>query len=182
MSEKDSAKKKKNKRAYLNDFQLQENGEYAYKGTVYKYEGDWQDCRKKLRILCAMLGGLTVAAGLVPCGGLMNTFYVILPYIAEVCLGAYLIYNVLRMTAGDGEVREYIFKKSFEAFSGQLLILFICAAMCLLGEILRMILARSVEGIGFSLLFIVLQSLIFGTVAGFNRQCQSMTFEKMKNK
>ena len=182
MNEKDTKKKKKNKRAYLNDFELQDNGEYTYKGTVYKYEGDWKDCRKKLWTLCALLAVLTVGAGLVPYGGMMNAFYVILPYIVEVCLGAYLIYNVLRLTKGEGEVREYVFTKTFEQFSGWFMILFVSAVMCLLGEILHLILSHSLEGVWLSLLFIALQSMVFGTVSGFSRQCQSMTFKKMKTK
>ena len=69
-----------------------------------------------------------------------------------------------------------------EQFSGWFMILFVSAVMCLLGEILHLILSHSLEGVWLSLLFIALQSMVFGTVSGFSRQCQSMTFEKMKTK
>lgn len=178
-------KPKKNRRAYLNDFQLQDDGGYVYKGTIYSYQGDWSEAQKNMRVLCAMLAVLAVIAGLIPSSGMMNTFYVILPYAAELTLSALLIYEALKLTMQDGNIREYIYKKTFEHIQGRFFLLFVTSAMCMVGEIVHLLfnwfMNHSLERIGFSLLFIAVQALIFGTVSGFNRQQQAMKFEKMKN-
>ncbi len=175
-------KKKNPRRAYLDDFKLQENGEYAYEGALYVYQGDWQKCRKQLWSLCAALGVLTIAAGVVPSGGMMNTFYVILPYVGEFTAAVFFFYAVLRLTSRDEKIREYIYTKTFDRFNGYFLFLFIFSVMCLLGEAVHMIFARPLERVWFSLLFIALQVLIFGIVSGLNRHVQAMHFEKVKEK
>lgn len=179
--QKDSKKKKNGRRAYLNDFKLQDNGEYIYKGTVYRFKGDWKQCRKTLWTLCAVLAVLVIAGGLLPSAGMMNAFYVILPYLGEAVTAALLIYAVYKLTKGDGNIREYIYVKTFERFREYFMMLFIFSVMCLIGEILCLIITKNIGKLLFSVIFMILQVFVFGIASALNRHSQAMSFKKMKS-
>ncbi len=181
MSEQKDSKKKKNRRTYLNDFKLQDNGEYIYKGTVYRYIGEWNRCRRSLWTLCAALAALIIASGLLPSAGMMNEFYVILPYLGEAVTAALLIYAVYKLTKGDGNIREYIYVKTFERFREYFMMIFIFSVMCLTGEVLCLIVTKNMGKLLFSVIFMILQVFVFGIASGLNRQAQAMKFEKMKS-
>lgn len=180
MSEKEKKKKKNSRRAYLDDFKLQDNGEYAYKGNIYIYKGDWQKCRKQLWTLCAVLSALVIAAGIIPSGGMMNTFYVILPYVGEFTALVLFLYAVLKLTARDERIREYIYDRTFDRFNAYFLFLFSFSFMTIIGEIIHMIFAGPPERVLFTVLYIAVQVLVFGVTSALNRHVQAMHFEKVK--
>lgn len=176
------AKKTNKRRAYLNDFKLQDNGEYAYKGYVYVYQGDWKQNRKQFWGLCAALAALVIAAGLIPSGGMINTFYVILPFVGELITAALFLYAVYRFTSRDERIRSYIFEKTYDRFNGYFLFLFIFSVMSIAGEIIHLIFTRPLERVGMTLVFIAIQFLVFGITAALNRHVQAMKFVKVKEK
>ncbi len=86
-------REKKKKRAYLDDFEKDLNGNYRYRGAHYRYAGEIPR-GKALARLWALCGGgaaLTVAAGVLPGATARAPLYLELPYMAALVLALYAV-------------------------------------------------------------------------------------------
>ncbi len=111
MSEK---KTKKGRRAYLNDFRQGADGKYVYTGAHYELQPREKlpSFRWRLLLLSVLMAAVTVARGCNPAGGMLNCFYVILPYILEVGGVAFTVYAALSFLLSAYPAREYSFLKT----------------------------------------------------------------------
>lgn len=105
---------RKNKREYLNDFVLNDNGEYEYKGIIYKINGELNIKYFVIRLLLVV--SCVIICGIIPFSGSMHAFYIIMPYIVEVGVLALLVYAFLTFIIRRKELRDYIYKKTVERF------------------------------------------------------------------
>jgi len=108
----DREREKKKKRAYLDDFEKDLNGNYQYRGAHYRYAGEHPHSRV-LALLWLFCGGgaaLTVGAGALP--GATAHVYLLLPYIAALVLALYAVVLLVRLTRGGARVRAYIHEQT----------------------------------------------------------------------
>ena len=101
---------RKNKRAYLDDFQRDLNGNYQYCGKHCHYVGKTPRKTVLLRLwlLCGGAAALTAGAGFVPGATAHMPAYVSLSYVAALLAAVYALYTLLRMTAGGEPLRAYL--------------------------------------------------------------------------
>lgn len=101
-------KQRRHRRSYLEQFTPNEDGSYTYKGVCYRRYGSY-----KAVILFSVLAFLaSVASGLFPYEPMMNTIYVILPFLAEVAACGFLLWGVLRVGYHGEVLREYVYEKT----------------------------------------------------------------------
>ena len=115
-------KKKKSRRAYLESFQKNQEGNYEYKGELYVWQGTGQDRRRELARLwglCIALLGSLAGAGSVDAPGAINCAYVILPYVINLIAGISVCWGLCRLSAGGNPVRAYVWKASVEQIPGR---------------------------------------------------------------
>lgn len=105
------SEKKKNRRSYLNDFQKGINGEYSYKGAVFEANAPYAEYKKTLALWFIALAA-TVACGCLPAKGMTGAFYILIPYLAEVLLGAAGCFMAVRLLRAEYPLREYVYKKT----------------------------------------------------------------------
>ena len=89
---------RKNKHAYLDDFEKDLNGNYQYRGAHYHYKGT-QPRGKALAGLWVLCGGGTaclLAAGFVHGATAHAPFWLLLPYMAGLLAGVYVLYLLVR--------------------------------------------------------------------------------------
>ena len=89
----DREREKKKKRAYLDDFEKDLNGNYQYRGAHYRYAGEHPHSRV-LALLWLFCGGgaaLTVGAGALPGATAHAPVYLLLPYMAALVLALYAV-------------------------------------------------------------------------------------------
>lgn len=116
-----SKQKKKSRRAYLNDFRLGEDGEYSYAGA--KYNPLPQNGKSVKRAFCeisavsAVCTILSVIGGCIPSAGMLNCFYVIIPFICEIASVVSVLWIVCRMMYHGFPLREYVYKATAEKMS-----------------------------------------------------------------
>ncbi len=108
-----SQKEKKNKRSYLRDFEEVSDGSYVYTGKTWHAE----PClRRRLLIKLWLLQSLMLVAAVLPgfvtTAGLLNTFYVIIPYVFWLISVFYLAYTLGNMTFGGNPLRDYVYVRS----------------------------------------------------------------------
>ena len=105
---------RKKKRAYLDDFEKDLNGNYQYRGAHYHYKGTKSRGRALagLWVLCGGGAALVVAAGLVPGATAYAPFWLLLPYMAALVLALYAVVLLVRLTRGGARVRAYIHEQT----------------------------------------------------------------------
>ena len=102
------------KRAYLDDFEKDLNGNYQYRGAHYRYAGEYPHSRV-LALLWLFCGGgaaLTVGAGALPGATAHAPVYLLLPYMAALVLALYAVVLLVRLTRGGARVRAYIHEQT----------------------------------------------------------------------
>ena len=113
-----SKQKKKNRRAYLNDFRLGENGEYSYAGAEYtpipKNGKSVKRAFLEITSISAICTFLSVLGGCIPSAGMLNCFYVIIPFICEIASVVSVLWIVCRMMYHGFPLREYIYTATAE--------------------------------------------------------------------
>ena len=137
-SEKDAnIKKKDRRRAYLNDFQKDENGTYVYRGAVYDYTGE----KASLLSVKLRLGALGIVmllslvfAGLIQTPGMDHSVYILLPYAAGLCGSVSVCWALLRLGISKPPLREYVYQETVLKLPGRAVFTACCSVIALIGE------------------------------------------------
>lgn len=96
---------------YLKDYKQGASGKYEYGGVTYTFSGSPEERRKaytKLVILMALLTASVIGSGLIDAAGMVNTFYVIVPFIGEVCALFALWWYLSKLLLEGEKIRGYI--------------------------------------------------------------------------
>ena len=115
-------REKKKKRAYLDDFEKDLNGNYRYRGAHYRYAGEIPR-GKALARLWALCGG---GAGVWPGARARAPLYLELPYMAALVLALYAVVVLVRATRGGDPMRAYIHEQTVQKLP------FLCVASAVL--------------------------------------------------
>lgn len=109
---------KKGFRSYLNDFRLNGKGEYIYSGALYGYRGEKPLKRLKGEILLLSLlpAACAVVSGCIPAPGMINCFYVIIPWVLEIAAAFSLVWAAVKFAGAKLPLRGYIYESTLAAF------------------------------------------------------------------
>ena len=110
----DRGKNPKKKRAYLDDFEKDLNGNYQYRGAHYRYADELPHGRVLARLWLCVGGGaaLTVGAGVLPGATAHAPVWLLLPYMAALVTALYAAVLLVRLTRGGSRVRAYIHEQT----------------------------------------------------------------------
>ncbi len=180
MAEK-KTEKKKNRRAYLESFQKNQEGNYEYRGELYAWQGTEQERRRelaKLWGLCTVLMGSLAAAGSVEAPGSINCAYEILPYVVNLIAGISVCWGLCRLSAGGNPVRAYVWKASVGQIPGRAIFACICSGVSLAGELIFAV-RNGLEGktAGFAA-FLLLECGVFTASFQMSRRLRKLEWEK----
>lgn len=176
------AKERRRKRAYLDDFKKTASGEYAYRGAEYHLE-ETKEGRKKLfvRLWCLLAaeGLCLLACGCVPAAGMEGSAWVLIPYAVSWIAFAFVCSSLYRMTRGGDPLREYVYEAAVLKFPFRLKMSGLCAAAVILGELVYLILHGFCGKVFFTLVFFLLEGMIFVASFGMNRLTDRMKWTKI---
>lgn len=175
-------KKRKGRKAYLDDFQKDENGNYVYKGNLYQLQGDKRELRRKLIwlwILCAGMLAAIIAAGCVEAPGAVNCVYVLLPYTINFIAGISVCWGLYRLTAGGNPMRVYNYKASVEQIPARVICTGAGSGAALIGELI-FVCRNGLDGktAGF-VLFLLLEAAVLAAAALTWRCLKKMKWNKV---
>lgn len=170
-------KKRRGRRAYLDDFVRDLNGRYSYQGAHYRYTGSLPRGRA-----LAWLGGLAagalallLAAGMLDGPGLGRCFYVLIPYAAAFVLAVWVAYTVGRLAKGGDPLREYVLEQTARRLPGRSLAAAVLAAAAAAGGALYL----ALNGPGWHrAAFILLNAGAFAAQLAMRRVMSRMDWEK----
>lgn len=171
---------RKNKQAYLDDFEKDLNGNYQYRGAHYRYAGA-QPRGRALAQLWGLCGGgtaLVLAAGFVPGATAHAPFWLLLPYMAGLLAAIYLMYLLVRLTAGGEPLRAYIHVQTVQKLPGSGRVAAVLAAITAAAQLVQ--LALGGQNLTARLLFVLLQAAATAAFAAGNHQFKVLKYEKQE--
>ena len=108
------------KSEYLNQYKLDDSGKYIYQGKYLSLNASPSEIKSvylKFWIFSALISAAVIASGCINAAGMSNTFYVILPYIAEVAMLFLYLLNGIKLFSQGYKVKEYQYKTCFPRLS-----------------------------------------------------------------
>ena len=171
---------RKNKRAYLDDFEKDLNGNYQYRGAHYYYKGT-QPRGKALAGLWVLCGGgaaCLLAAGFVHGATAHAPFWLLLPYMAGLLAGVYVLYLLVRLTAGGDPLRAYIHEQTAQKLPGVCLAAAVLAALTAAAQLVQ--LALGGQNLAARLLFAALQTVAAAAFIRANKRFKVLKYEKQE--
>ena len=132
----EKTRKKKRRRAYLDDFQPDLNGNYVYRGRIYRWAAPERSFRQERRFLLAVTGAIAagvIASGCTPAPGMNNCLYLLLPYIAELS-GAFSLLCAMAQLGRREELRAYVYDASVKPLPRRAVLTAAAAALVLLAH------------------------------------------------
>ncbi len=121
------------RRAYLNEFSSDGNGGWAYGGAVYEpSDGGMKRYMLTAGITALALTLLTAGGGCIPAAGSTNSFYVILPLLAEAIAVVLADAAVVKLLLSEKPLRDYAYERSVKRLP---FLLLAASAFSLLGAV-----------------------------------------------
>ena len=171
---------RKNKHAYLDDFEKDLNGNYQYRGAHYYYKGT-QPRGKALAGLWVLCGGgaaCLLAAGFVRGATAHAPFWLLLPYMAGLLAGVYVLYLLVRLTAGGDPLRAYIHEQTAQKLPGVCLAAAVLAALTAAAQLVQ--LALGGQNLAARLLFAALQAVAAAAFIRVSKRFKALKYEKQE--
>ena len=171
---------RKNKHAYLDDFEKDLNGNYQYRGAHYHYKGT-QPRGKALAGLWVLCGGgaaCLLAAGFVHGATAHAPFWLLLPYMAGLLAGVYVLYLLVRLTAGGDPLRAYIHEQTAQKLPGVCLAAAVLAALTAAAQLVQ--LALGGQNLAARLLFAALQAVAAAAFIRASKRFKVLKYEKQE--
>lgn len=130
------------RKEYLNDFKLNEEGKYEYKGTLHELDDENMSFKKVKQILITvdlLILCMFIIAGMVQAVGVMNAMYVTMPYVFGFFAIAVLTFKVFMLEFNHYPIRDYDFKATIEKYRSYGIAVVVLILCTLLGELFYII-------------------------------------------
>ena len=134
-------KKRRGRRAYLNDYKLGEDGQYRYTGVQYRLRGKLpkRQVLLSLWIPAAVLIAATLGSACIPAAAMFGAFGA-LPFIGEVAAGGSAIWALAKLTPSVERPYEHVYKATVERLPRRAVVTAIFAGVGLCGCVLHTLL------------------------------------------
>ncbi len=155
-------KKRRGRRAYLDDFQKTASGDYVYVGKSFAWRSQRKPALIRLWRCSAVSSAAALAAGCIPNVGMeRGCAWVLLPYVGALIAAFSALWAVGRLSNGGDPVREYVYKATVKQLPVRTILTEIFSGVAILGEVVSFFLPSFTGKIPWGCLFIGLEGLTF---------------------
>ncbi len=154
---------RRKKREHLNDYELNEKGEYVYRGQMWRWESPEARTRTIRAEWLFSGAGLAflIAAGFVPASGVGSTFFVLIPYVLAVVVDLVAMTSLWKLAREGEQVREYLKDTVSDALAGEFTAMVILCCAASIGQLVCMATSMGLlvdKGLGLAFLLCLLAS------------------------
>lgn len=177
-------KKKKGRRAYLDDFQTTVSGEMIYCGAYYGFQGGDRARRRfllKLAAASAVAAVFSVLSGCVSAPGTLNCFYVLLPLLGSILSAVSVLWAAIRLISGGEALREYVYTATVGEFPLRTALTVGFAGLSILCELLYLILNGAEGKIPGLLLFLISQGIVLLSALFCRKTAGAAKWKRLEN-
>ncbi len=169
---------RKKKRAYLDDFEKDLNGNYQYRGAHYRYAGEHPRGQMMARLWALCGGGavLAVAAGFVPGATTRAPFWLLLPYMAGLLAAVYAVYLLVRLTAGGDPLRAYLHEQTVQKLPSACMLAAVLTAVTAAAQMVQLALVG--QNLPTRLMFTLLQAVSAVAFVRASKRFKSLKYEE----
>ena len=171
---------RKKKRAYLDDFEKDLNGNYQYRGAHYRYAGAKPRGRALAQLwgLCGSGTVLVLAAGFVPGATAHAPVWLLLPYMAGLLAAGYAVYLLVRLTAAGDPLRAYLHEQTVQKLPGSCLLAAVFAAITAAAQLVQ--LALEGQNLPARLVFTLLQTAAAAAFVLAGKRFKALNYERQE--
>ena len=147
----------------LKDYKRDANGKYVYIGDIYRVEKDKKDIDKlikKLWFIILIMFGLEIVAGAIPFKGMIDTYYLIIPYGIELIMVLGLLWANFYFSNARYGLTTKQYKKSIERFQIDTIILMIFTVFSFIFSIIYIILNGFSNDVLYFSLYLIIKIII----------------------
>ena len=166
---------------YINDFKLTADGKYTYMGDYYSPEGDrsYKQVYIQYIFIACICTALVIASGLINAAGMNNTFYVILPYVAQVCSVFALVWKTIRVVSSGEKVKAYVYETAVVRLTPALMSLFVCSLITFFASLLFIILNGTENKTILCISYLILQAVTAAVSFTSRLYCRKIKWVKI---
>ncbi len=172
------------RKEYLNDFKLNEEGKYEYKGILHELdekEYSFQKAKQLLTLIDLLILCMFIIAGLVQAVGVMNAVYVTMPYVFAFFAIAVLTFKVIMLHFNRYPIRDYDFKATICKFNSYITIVMVLVLCTLIGELFYIIRYGIEMYLSGTIIFIVCMIVAFIISICFNQFNRKLKWKEISN-
>lgn len=167
-------RKRWNRAAKASQFTRGAGGELVYTGRYYTFcSQEKEEYRRSMRTqytLAAISALAVVAGGVIPVSSLLNTWYVILPYLFTLLGEVSVVWALCRMWHWGNPLREYVYDATVKQLPLRTMLTMILSMCTLCGQIWYLVFGGAQEGsFSCNLVFLALQVMVFVSMALMRR-------------
>lgn len=173
-------------KAYVDDYKINENGEYEYEGVRYQWNLSEEEGRRRYlqyRVMGPVIFVFTLLAGCIPSPGVNHWPFLMIAYLVGVVVSISLWILLWQMCGEKSPMRGHIYDETVGKLPFRILLTAVFTSTAIIGEIVYVILYGT-EGKAFGgVLFIILEILalictlytwkLFRTIKWEKLQCYS---------
>ncbi|MCD7744647.1 MAG: hypothetical protein LUI13_05090 [Lachnospiraceae bacterium] len=130
---------RKGRRAYLDEYEMDDSGRYVYTGTAYVWKSPRKASMRTLWLLAAASFGAQLAAGCVSNTGMNGRAWVLLPYAAAIAASVSLVWGNYTLADGGEKIPGHIYRKSVEALPIRALLTAVFSSIAIVGELVNLL-------------------------------------------
>lgn len=154
-----AGQKKRDRRDYLKHFEKSPDGSYVYTGMTWHADPALRrGMLVRLWTLQIVMLASAIFPGIVTTAGLLNTFYVILPYVFWFLSDIVLTYTLGSITLGGNPMRDYIYQRSVTQYAHRTVFPLAGATLTALALLVFLLRGGSGEGAALCLICCVIQA------------------------
>lgn len=170
----DEKKKRRGRRAYLEDFHQNVAGEYIYTGQTHAWKAPRGKTLRKLWLCAIAAIGAAVAAGCVPNTGMERRVWALIPYVLMLISSGVQGWLLYKLTDGGDPVRDYVWKASVPRLPAAGIVTGILALASIVTEIANIFAPNFAETLPFALGLIGLDVLAGATSVVLSRTVKGL--------
>ena len=165
----------------LRDIQYDDRGSAVYTGAIYRIAGDGGRIRRYLALGLAGLFAAVIGSGCIDAAGATNSFYVILPFLGEVCALFARCWNAVKVIAGRDGVRAYVHEAAEKILPGACRILTVFALFGLAASVFYLLKNGMGGQSAKSLAYLVLKVLAAAGAERYARAWRGLSWETVQS-
>ena len=170
------------RKAYVDDYKINEKGEYEYQGVRYQWnlgEAEGKRLLLHFRLLGPVIFGCMLVAGCIPAPGVNFWPFLMIPYLAGVVASVSLWIVLWQMCGEKSPMREHVYKESVEKLPFRTLLTGILAFAAVIGEIVFVCLYGFLGHAVSAVFFIILEVLALAGVIYIRKRAGDLKWERV---
>lgn len=171
------------RKAYVDDYKINENGEYEYQGARYQWNISEAEGRRlffQFRLMGPLIFIFILLAGCIPSPGVNHWPFLMIAYLVGLVVSISLWILLWQMCGEKSPMRGYVYDETVEKLPFRILLTVVLTIASILGEAVYVILYGTEGKAVGAVLFIILEIMALICTLYTRKRFQMIKWEKLQ--